>query len=269
MNHRFVRRRKTLKLGTLALCALTMMSVVLPVRARSSAPVERLSGLFASTGGTVARKLLWAGERVNARDGIALAGGARMLQLGRYDSKGQNEKALSAPGAAMNSGARIVMQGNSQATAAALHDAIDKNNERRTFWHFRFDVQTNIRVAALMDVVKDDHDVKRTVITANRGNDLTLLTKAAREVGHDGKFSTFYGNALGAPAGIGDARLGRVLAVADRLPNVQTLESAAFYRAFRQRFPNAANDYVPMRMQVMIEALARAFSNCKMQRPGR
>jgi ABC-type branched-subunit amino acid transport system substrate-binding protein len=92
------------------------MSVVFLVRARSSAPIrstpiESLSGLFASIGGAVARNLLWAVERVNARDGIALPGGTRMLQLGRYDSKVQNEKALSALGAVTDDGARVVMQG--------------------------------------------------------------------------------------------------------------------------------------------------------------
>ena len=83
--------------------------------------------------------------------------------------------------------------------------------------------------------------------------------KAAREVGYDGKFYTSFSNALDAPAGIGNAGLGRVLAVADWLPNVQTPESVAFYRAFWQRFPKPANDHVHMRMQVMMEALAKAI----------
>jgi branched-chain amino acid transport system substrate-binding protein len=47
------------------------------------------------------------------------------------------------------------------------------------------------------------------VITGNFSNDLTLLVKAAREVGFEGKFYTFYGNALGAPAAMGEAGIGR------------------------------------------------------------
>jgi len=97
------------------------------------------------------------------------------------------------------------------------------------------------------------------VITGNFSNDLTLLVKAAREVGFDGKFYTFYGNALGAPAAIGEAGTGRIIAVADWLPNVPTRESEAFYQAFRQRYPKPADDYVHMRMQLMIEALAQAI----------
>jgi branched-chain amino acid transport system substrate-binding protein len=348
MTSSFIWRRRALnfgalKFGALALCA----SAWAPwVQAQPAAPapirlalIESMSGPFANTGEAVFRNLLWAVERVNARGGVKLPGGARPLQLDRYDSKGQNEEALSALRAAMDDGARIVLQGNSSATAAALIDAIDKNNERDparrvlflnyaavdpvltnercSFWHFRFDAHADMRVTALMDVVKNDKALKRVyligqdysfgqavlreskrqlgvlrpdvkivgdelhpmgrvkdfapyaskiiasgaqaVVTGNWGNDLTLLVKAAREAGFNGSFYTFYGNALGAPAAIGDAGIGRVLAVADWLPNVQTPQSEAFYRSFRTRFPKPEDDYVHMRMQLLIEALAQAI----------
>ena len=340
MPSNFIWRRRALKLAALALCA-----PVLPTALAQSAPpirlalIESMSGPFANTGEAVFRNLLWAVERVNARGGVKLPGGARMLQLDRYDSKGQNEEALSALRAAMDDGARIVLQGNSSATAAALIDAIDKNNERDparrvlflnysavdpvltnercSFWHFRFDAHADMRVTALMQVLQDDKSLKRVyligqdysfgqsvlresrrqlaglrpdvqivgdelhpmgrvkdfapyaakirasgagaVVTGNWGNDLTLLVKAAREAGFNGSFYTFYGNALGAPAAIGEAGVGKVIAVADWLPNVQGAQSEAFYRAFRQRYPRPADDYVHMRMQLMIEALAQAI----------
>jgi branched-chain amino acid transport system substrate-binding protein len=337
----FIWRRKALKFAALALCA----AAFAPVHAQPVPPpirlalIESMSGPFANTGEAVFRNLLWAVERVNARGGIKLPGGARPLQLDRYDSKGQNEEALSALRAAMDDGARIVLQGNSSATAAALVDAIEKNNERDpsrrvlflnysavdpaltnercSFWHFRFDAHADMRMTALMDVLKNDAALKRVyligqdysfgqavlreskrqlgalrpdvqivgdelhpmgrvkdfapyaskilasgaqaVITGNWGNDLTLLVKAAREAGFSGSFYTFYGNALGAPAAIGDAGIGRVVAVADWLPNVQTRESEVFYRAFRERFPKPAEDYVHMRMQLLVESLAQAI----------
>ena len=98
----------------------------------------------------------------------------------------------------------------------------------------------------------------QAVLTGNFGNDLTLLIKAAKEVGFDGKFYTFYGNALGAPAAIGEAGIGKVIAVADWLPNVPTAASEAFYKSFKARFPNPADDYVHMRMQLMMEVLSNA-----------
>ena len=76
--------------------------------------------------------------------------------------------------------------------------------------------------------VKIKQSGAEAVITGNWGNDLMLLVKAAREAGYEGRFYTFYGNALGAPAALGDAGVGKVLAVADWLPNVPTAESRAF-----------------------------------------
>lgn len=101
-----------------------------------------------------------------------------------------------------------------------------------------------------------------TVITGNWGNDLTLLVKAAKDAGFSAKFYTFYGNSLGAPAAIGDAGVGSVRAVAEWHPNASNgprSESDAFYSAFRQRYPAAQDDYVHMRMQVMVAMLASAI----------
>ena len=103
----------------------------------------------------------------------------------------------------------------------------------------------------------------QAVLTGNWGNDLTLLIKAAREVGVDARFYTFYGNALGAPAAIGEAGVGRVLAVAEWHPNVGTPASERFYASFRERFPKPQDDYVHARMQVMIEMLVSAMEQAR------
>ncbi|QBM27514.1 branched-chain amino acid ABC transporter substrate-binding protein [Hydrogenophaga pseudoflava] len=304
--------------------------------------IEGLSGPVGNAGEAVYRNLVWATERVNARGGVKLPasqGGSRPLEVVRFDSKGQTEEALSGLRSAVDKGITIVAQGNSSAAAAGLIDAINKHNERDTarqvvflnysavdplltnakcsYWHFRFDAHADMRMGALMSVLREDKalkgiyligqdysfgqavlaearqqlaaqrpDVKivgdelhpmarikdfapyaakikasgaQAVLTGNWGNDLTLLVKAAREVGFEGSFYTFYGNALGAPAAMGDAGIGKVVAVADWFPNVPTRESEAFYQSFRQRFPSPADDYVHMRMQLMIEALAQAI----------
>ena len=301
--------------------------------------IEGLSGGNANGGEAVYRNLVWAVERVNERGGVKTATGARLLTLDRHDSKGQVEEALSSLRAAIDGGAQIILQGNSSAVAAALIEAVNKHNEREpskrvlflnysavdpiltnekcSFWHFRFDAHADMRMAALMSVLKDDKSVKSAyligqdysfgqavlregrrqlgiqrpdvqivgeelhpllrikdfapyaakikasgadaVLTGNFSNDLTLLVKAAKEAGFEGKFYTFYGNALGAPAAIGEAGLGKVIAVADWLPNVQTASSEAFYQSFRARYPKPADDYVHLRMHLMVEALAQAI----------
>jgi len=103
--------------------------------AQSPAPVklamiESLSGPFANTGEAVVRNIVWAIERVNARGGVKTAQGQRPLELLRYDSKGQNEEALSALRAAIDDGAQVILQGNTSAQALVLIDAINKHNER-------------------------------------------------------------------------------------------------------------------------------------------
>ena len=62
-----------------------------PLAARAAAEpirlalIEGLSGPFANAGDAVWRNLLWAVERVNARGGVRLAGGARPLELLRME----------------------------------------------------------------------------------------------------------------------------------------------------------------------------------------
>ena len=316
-----------------------------PARAQSAAEpipialIEGLSGPFANAGEAVQRNLLMAVERVNRRGGVRLPGGARPLELQRYDGKGSSEESLAMLRAALDRRVAFVTQGNSSAVAAALVEALNKHNQRSpasralllnysavdpvltnqkcSFWHFRFDAHADMRLAALVEVLRDDAAVTKVyligqdysfgqhvlraareriaagrpdlqivgdelhplgrvkdflpyamkikasgaqaVLTGNWGNDLTLLVKAMREVGVDARIYSFYANALGAPAAIGEAGVGRVLAVAEWHPNVDTPASRDFHAAFRARFPRPQDDYQHARMQVMVEMLVAAI----------
>ncbi|MBP0600092.1 branched-chain amino acid ABC transporter substrate-binding protein [Herbaspirillum sp. LeCh32-8] len=108
------------------------------------------------------------------------------------------------------------------------------------------------------------------VITGNWGNDLTLLVKAAKDAGFKAKFYTFYANSLGAPAAIADAGVGVVRAVAEWHPNAggtPNSPSDAFYQEYRKRYPQAKDDYMYLRMHVMIEMLAAAIEKAKSADP--
>lgn len=322
-------------------------STAQPQPAIQLALIEAMSGAFANTGEAVYRNFLWAVERVNQRGGVRLPGGARPLQLVRFDSKGTTEEALSMLRAALDRKAAFILQGNSSAIASAFIDALEKNserdpgnralflnysavepaltNEKCSFWHFRFDANSNMRLQALVDVIAGDTSVKKVyligqdysfgqqflkqarlllgakrpdiefvgdelhpmgrikdflpyaskikasgaqaVLTGNWGNDLTLLIKSARDVGLDAHFYTFYGNGHGAPAAIGEAGVGRVLAVAEWHPNVGTPASDKFYQAFRARFPDPRDDYVHARMHVLVEMLVAAMEKARSTDP--
>ncbi|KLU28264.1 ABC transporter permease [Caballeronia mineralivorans PML1(12)] len=303
------------------------------------AMIEGMSGPFANAGAAVERNLRFGIERVNANGGVSLPDGKHPLQLVVLDGKGSSEASLVQLRAAIDQNIGFVLQGNSSAVAAALIDAINKQNARDpghrvvflnysaddpaltnadcSFWHFRFDAHAGMRMNALADVIQHDKSVKKVylfnqdysfghdvsheaqralkerrpdiaivadefipagrvkdfapyiakirasgadaVITGNWGNDLTLLVKAAREQGLDTHFYTFYGNSLGAPAALGDAGVKHVVAVADWHPNAGGSASDAYYGAFRARFPAAADDYLFLRMPLMIEMLAQAL----------
>jgi branched-chain amino acid transport system substrate-binding protein len=51
-----------------------------------------------------------------------------------------------------------------------------------------------------------------------------------------------------------------VIAVADWHPNAGGAASDAYYRAFRARFPAASDDYLVLRMPMMIDMLAAAMT---------
>lgn len=327
---------KSLSAAALGLTLAAPGQAAEPVRL---ALIEGLSGPFANAGEAVHRNLQWAVERVNERGGVQLPGGARKLELLRFDSKGSTEEALSTLRGALDQRIGFVLQGNSSAVASALVDALNRHNEREparraiflnysavepsltndkcSFWHFRFDAHADMRLAALTDVLREDRQVRKVyligqdysfgqhvvrrgremiqakrpdvevvgeelhpmgrvkdflpyatkirasgaqaVLTGNWGNDLTFLVKAVKDLGLDVKFYTFYGNALGVPAALGEAGVGSVLAVAEWHPNVGGAAADTFYGAFRKRFPEPRDDYVHTRMHAMIEMLVAAM----------
>lgn len=106
-----------------------------------------------------------------------------------------------------------------------------------------------------------------TVITGNWGADLALLVKAAREVGLDAKFYTFYANSLGAPAAIGEAGVGRVRAVAEWHPNAGGEDSDAFVAAFRSKLTNPRDDYQHLRSTILVEMLVAAIEKAGSTEP--
>ena len=169
--------------------ALLCLGLALPARAAPErepirlALIEGLSGPFANAGDAVYRNLLWAVERANHRGGVQLPHGAHPLELVHMDSKGSTEEALSLLRGALDQRISFVAQGNSSATAAALVDALDKHNQREpgrralllnysavdpaltnercSFWHFRLDAHADMRLAALMQVLREDRALKK------------------------------------------------------------------------------------------------------------
>jgi len=352
MQHRYHHVASTALACILAMGAMAPTVYAAPAAATTAnlAPIrlgmiEGMSGPFANAGEAVERNIRFAVEQVNARGGVRLPDGKHLLSLSVFDNKQGVEDALLQLKQVTDQKIPFVLEGNSSAVAGALVEAINKHNartpdnrvlflnysavdpaltnEKCSFWHFRFDANADMRMRALVEVIKSDSKAKSvyligqdysfgqqvakaarqqllaarpdirivgdelhpigkvkdfapyiakirasgadTVITGNWGNDLTLLVKAAKEAGLHLKFYTFYANSLGAPAAIGDAGVGTVRAVAEWHPNAVDGNAAsdAFYKSFRQRYPQPKDDYLFLRMDVMIDMLVTAIEKAQ------
>jgi branched-chain amino acid transport system substrate-binding protein len=144
--------------------------------------VEAMSGPFAAGGAVVKSNLDIAIAALNQAGGVQLADGAHRLELLVYDSGNSPEQALLGLSQMADSGVSIILQGNGSAVASALVDGVERHNQRHpgqamlflnysavdpaltnqhcSFWHFRFDANSDMRMNVLTEVLKDDSSVK-------------------------------------------------------------------------------------------------------------
>jgi len=134
--------------------------------------IDPLSGPFANVGEAMVRHMQLAIDLVNARGGVL---GGTKLELVTFDSKSNPQEAQLALKQAVDQGIHYIEQTNGSNVAGALVDAVNKNNERNpdktvlymntgavdpaltndrcSFWHFRFDADADMKMAALSDAI--------------------------------------------------------------------------------------------------------------------
>jgi branched-chain amino acid transport system substrate-binding protein len=172
--------------------------------------IEGMSGPFANAGEAVERNIRFAVERnirfaverVNARGGVRLPDGRHPLALSVFDSKQGVEDALLQLRQLTDQKIPFVLEGNSSAVAGALVEAINKHNartpdnrvlflnysavdpaltnEKCSFWHFRFDANADMRMRALVEVIKDDRQAKSVYLIGQDYSFGQQVAKAAR-----------------------------------------------------------------------------------------
>jgi branched-chain amino acid transport system substrate-binding protein len=147
------------------------------------AVIDPLSGPFANVGEAMVRHLQLAIDGVNARGGVL---GGSKLELIQFDSKSNPQEAQLALKAAIDQGARYINQTNGSNVAGALVEAVAKHNEREpdktvlylntgavdpaltndkcSFWHFRFDADAEMKMAALTDAMAQNKDIKKVYL---------------------------------------------------------------------------------------------------------
>jgi branched-chain amino acid transport system substrate-binding protein len=144
--------------------------------------IDPLSGGGAATGILAQKTHQFYIDAINASGGI----NGEKIQLLSFDNKVNPQESLIQLKKALDEGARYVVQGNGSGVALALTDAIQKHNERNpgkevlylnyaavdpaltnekcNFWHFRFDADADMKMAAMTDVIAKDRNVHKVYL---------------------------------------------------------------------------------------------------------
>ncbi len=143
--------------------------------------IDPLSGPFANIGQNSLKTFQFMAEKLNASNPAGVK-----LEVVSFDNKASPQESLTVLKAAIDQGIRYVTQGNGSGAAGAIIDAINKYNERNpgkevvffnnaavdpdltnskcSFWHFRFDADTSMKMEALTSFMKDEKNVKKIYI---------------------------------------------------------------------------------------------------------
>jgi branched-chain amino acid transport system substrate-binding protein len=143
--------------------------------------IDPLSGPFANVGQNQLKGWQFSAEQFNKRN----AAGVK-FEMVPFDNKGSPQESLTVLKAAIDQGIRYVTQGNGSGAAAAISDAVTKHNERNpgkevvflnyaavdpsltnercSFWHFRLDADTSMKMEALTSYMKDQPEIKNVFL---------------------------------------------------------------------------------------------------------
>ncbi|MDB5941020.1 MAG: putative type branched chain amino acid transport system, periplasmic component [Ramlibacter sp.] len=144
--------------------------------------IDPLTGLLGPVGVSQAKGYQFFAEKFS---GAGNPAGVK-FEVTTIDNKLSPAESLNALKAAIDQGARYIIQGNGSSVALALLDAINKHNERNpgkevlylndaavdpdltnskcSFWHFRFDADTSMKMEALSSFMMDQKDIKKVYI---------------------------------------------------------------------------------------------------------
>ena len=119
------------------------------------------------------------------------------------DNKLSPAESLNALKSAIDQGVRYIIQGNGSSVALALSDAVTKHNERNpgkeviylndaavdpdltnskcSYWHFRFDADTSMKMEAMTSFMVDKKDIQKVYILGQNYSHGVQVAKYAKE----------------------------------------------------------------------------------------
>jgi branched-chain amino acid transport system substrate-binding protein len=162
--------------------------------------IDPLSGLMAATGDHGLRELKFAADRINEKGGIL----GQKLEILGWDNKLSPQESLTLLNRAVDEGIHYVFQGNGSSVAGALIDAVEKNNARNpdkqvvflnyaavdpdftnskcSFWHFRFDANSDMKLNAIVNSMVNDKGIKKVYIIGQDYQFGHQVSKTAKEL---------------------------------------------------------------------------------------
>ena len=160
--------------------------------------LDPLSGLMAAVGTNQLKSFQFIAEEFNKKNNS----GVKFEIIG-IDNKLSPQETTSALRSAMDQGARFVVQGNGSGPALAIIDALEKHNARNpgkevvylnyaavdpdltnskcSYWHFRLDADTSMKMEALTTFMKDQPEVKKVYLINQNYSHGHQVAKYAKE----------------------------------------------------------------------------------------
>ena len=162
--------------------------------------IDPLSGSFANVGEQGLKHFQAMADEINAKGGI---NGQKVEVLG-FDNKVSPQEALSQLQRVIDQGIRYITQGNGSSVAGALIEAVNRHNERNpgkeilylnyaavdpaftnekcSFWHFRFDANSDMKMEALTTWMAQNKSIKKVYLINQDYSFGQAVRKAAREM---------------------------------------------------------------------------------------
>jgi branched-chain amino acid transport system substrate-binding protein len=158
--------------------------------------IDPLSGLMGPVGTNQLKSFQFFAEKYSATN----PAGVKFEIIG-IDNKLSPTESLNALKSALDQGVRYITQGNGSSVAGALIDAVNKHNERNpgkevlylnhsavdpdftnskcSYWHFRFDADTSMKMEAMTTFMKDQKDVQKVyLLNQNYSHGVQVATYA-------------------------------------------------------------------------------------------
>ena len=189
---------KTIRPLTLAV-SMALLSVAAQAETVKIAFIDPLSGPFAPVGQNQLKSFQTIADLANQQKWA----GDHQIQVVGFDNKGSPQESLTQLKAVIDQGYRYITQGNGSGVGLALLDAINKHNERNpgkeviylnyaaidpdmtnskcSFWHFRFDANSDMKMEALTSYMAPNKDIKSVYIIGQNYAFGQAVSRAAKE----------------------------------------------------------------------------------------